>query len=251
LQKLDSYVFCPECQKIFKGWDVITSCDQHSLDGLNFSGIFMLQNLLTSEDAKKIVSEVKWDRSQSGRSKKNYGPKVNFKKRKLRLEFFEGFSECALEVRKRLNDVEIIKDFKIVEECFLEYDVARGSHIEPHMDDCWIWGERIVTVNLIGETVLNFTKHFPTYSQQYNLDCIDEFKDQLIGGPLCEFIPDDILVRIPMPAQSLIVIYGSPRYQFEHSVLREDIRDRRVCIAYREFTKPYLHLSENFASSSK
>lgn len=105
-----------------------------------------------------------------------------------------------------------------------------------------------MTVNCIGETVLNFTKHFPTYSQQYNLDCIDEFKDQLIGqlkDP--SSIPDDILVRIPMPAQSLIVIYGSPRYQFEHSVLREDIIDRRVCIAYREFTKPYLHLSEHFA----
>lgn len=108
-------------------------------------------------------------------------------------------------------------------------------------------GERIVTVNCIGDSVLTFTKHFPTYPQQYNLDCIEEFKDQLMGPLLnSNSIPDNILIRIPMPAQSLILIYGSPRYQYEHSVLREDINDRRVCIAYREFTKPYLNLCEHF-----
>lgn len=227
---------------------MITSCDQHGTEGLEFSGIKIHKSFLTKSEAEKIVTEIdssSWDQSQSGRLKKNYGPKVNFKKRKLRPEFFEGFSECAGELRKRLTDVDIIKDFKVVEECFLEYDMTRGSHIEPHLDDCWVWGERIVTVNLIGDTVLCFTKHFKTYDQQYNIDCVDDFKDELIG-PLSEYIPDDILVRIPMPAQSLIVIYGSPRYQFEHSVLREDINDRRVCIAYREFTKPYLHLSDNF-----
>jgi DNA N6-methyl adenine demethylase len=35
-------------------------------------------------------------------------------------------------------------------------------------------------------------------------------------------------------------MYGPPRYQWEHSVLREDITSRRVCIAYREFTPKYL-----------
>lgn len=39
---------------------------------------------------------------------------------------------------------------------------------------------------------------------------------------------------------SLIVLYGPARYQFEHSVLREDIQERRVCLAYREFTPMYL-----------
>lgn len=35
-------------------------------------------------------------------------------------------------------------------------------------------------------------------------------------------------------------MYGAPRYQFEHSVLRKDISTRRVCVAYREFTPMYL-----------
>lgn len=49
-----------------------------------------------------------------------------------------------------------------------------------------------------------------------------------------------MVIRIPMPNRSLIVLYGPPRYQWVHSVLREDITSRRVCIAYREFTTPYL-----------
>lgn len=40
--------------------------------------------------------------------------------------------------------------------------------------------------------------------------------------------------------RSLLVIYGEPRYHWEHCILREDITSRRVCIAYREFTPPYL-----------
>lgn len=108
-------------------------------------------------------------------------------------------------------------------------------------------GERIVTVNCIGDSVLTFTKHFPTYPKQYNLDCVEEFKEHLLE-PLHDptTVPANMLIRIPMPARSLLIIYGSPRYQFEHSVLREDISERRVCIAYREFTPNYLNLCEHF-----
>lgn len=35
-------------------------------------------------------------------------------------------------------------------------------------------------------------------------------------------------------------MYGESRYHWEHCILREDITSRRVCIAYREFTPPYL-----------
>lgn len=68
-------------------------------------------------------------------------------------------------------------------------------------------------------------------SKKYNLEDVD------IDLP--EEVPD-ICVRIPQPARSLVVIYGSARYQWLHSVLRRDIKERRVCIALREFTKRYL-----------
>jgi alkylated DNA repair protein alkB family protein 4 len=48
------------------------------------------------------------------------------------------------------------------------------------------------------------------------------------------------VVRVPMPRRSLLVMYGPARYLWEHSVLREDVLQRRVCLAYREFTPTYL-----------
>lgn len=53
-------------------------------------------------------------------------------------------------------------------------------------------------------------------------------------------VPEDIVVRIPMPRRSLLVIYGSPRYDWEHRVLRDDVCERRLCLAYREFTPHFL-----------
>lgn len=44
--------------------------------------------------------------------------------------------------------------------------------------------------------------------------------------------------------RSLLVLYGEPRYHWEHSILREDIASRRVCIAYRELTPTYLPKGE-------
>lgn len=69
-------------------------------------------------------------------------------------------------------------------------------------------------------------------NNKYNLKDVD-FTDLPAEVP-------DICVRIPQPARSLVVIYGSARYQWLHSVLRRDIKERRVCIALREFTKRYL-----------
>lgn len=91
---------------------------------------------------------------------------------------------------------------------------------------------------MVGQSVLTLTKHTPLYSKQYNLDLVDEYQNQLLC-PLADIIDDNIVVRVPMPPKSVMVLYGPPRYQFEHSVLREDIVTRRVAIAYREFTKPY------------
>ena len=56
------------------------------------------------------------------------------------------------------------------------------------------------------------------------------------------------VVRIPLPRRSLLVLYGQPRYKWEHCILRRDITSRRIVIAYREFTPTYL---PNGAEESK
>ena len=38
----------------------------------------------------------------------------------------------------------------------LEYDEDRGSNISPHFDDFWLWGERIIGINLLTDTVMTF-----------------------------------------------------------------------------------------------
>lgn len=243
-QNLDFHVYCIDCSKVFRGWNTYNSCQDHkSLTGQDFSGVFVQRDWLLPHEASKLVegvdNDLGWDASQSGRRKKNHGPKVNFKKKKLAVGKFEGFPELTKFVRKKFAQVELLQDFKSIEECYLEYEISRGAHIEPHIDDCWIWGERIVTVNCVGDSVLTLTKHNPLYPKQYNIDLVEEYKNKLIS-PLVESIADDVVIRIPMPVLSLLVLYGPPRYQYEHSVLREDITSRRVAIAYREFTIPYL-----------
>lgn len=105
-------------------------------------------------------------------------------------------------------------------------------------------------MNCIGESVLTMTKHVPLYEQQYNIDLIEQYKNQLIS-PLNEPIADNIVVRIPMPENSVLVLYGPPRYQYEHSVLREDIVSRRVAIAYREFTIPYQKNNNQYSEAEE
>ena len=49
--------------------------------------------------------------------------------------------------------------FRAVEQCSIEYRPETGASIEPHIDDCWIWGERIVQLNCLSETTLTLTPY--------------------------------------------------------------------------------------------
>ena len=53
---------------------------------------------------------------------------------------------------------DVVDGFEPVEVNVLEYHSERGSNIAPHMDDMWLWGERIFGINLLAETVMTFTK---------------------------------------------------------------------------------------------
>jgi len=70
------------------------------------------------------------------------------------------------------------------------------------VDDCWIWGERVVTVNCLGDSVLTLTPYEVQQSGKYNLDLVASYEDELLA-PL---LTDDQLatfegkvLRIPMP----------------------------------------------------
>lgn len=76
-------------------------------------------------------------------------------------------------------------------------------------------------------------------TKRYNLPVVNSYASEL-KLPLATLEQlhsfDAMLIKVPMPNRSLIVMYGMPRYQFEHSVLRTDINTCLICITFREFS---------------
>lgn len=88
----------------------------------------------------------------------NYGPKTNFKKMKLAHGNFKGFPAYSKFVQDKFKTTPLLEDFQTIEQCSLEYDPYKGASIDPHIDDCWIWGERVVTVNCLSDSVLTLVR---------------------------------------------------------------------------------------------
>ncbi|KAK2579294.1 hypothetical protein KPH14_008252 [Odynerus spinipes] len=241
LQEKPSYIYCPHCDKAWPGWDIelYKQHPHHIGDAIDYPGVFIELDFLSTEETTTLIKsldKLPWEPSQSGRRKQNFGPKCNFKKRKLRMGTFNGFPQTTEFVQKKLSEVPILNKFRTVEQCTLEYNPERGASIDPHIDDCWIWGERVVTVNVLGNSALTMTPYIGPITR-YNLDYVENYSSDVSNKIEMK---EDIVVRLPLPAKSLMVLYGPARYSWEHSILREDVTRRRVCLAYRELTPPYL-----------
>ncbi|GAB1865997.1 Alkylated DNA repair protein alkB-like protein 4 [Camponotus japonicus] len=257
LQKSKSYVYCPYCDKSSPGWDIDEYKKHPYHDGnlIDYPGVYIKLNFLNEDEAKKLMEALDylpWQASQSGRRKQNFGPKCNFKKRKLQLGTFNGFPKTTQFVQNKFAEIPLLHGFRTVEQCSLEYDPKRGASIDPHIDDCWIWGERIVTVNILGDSVLTMTPYRGPI-MRYNLDCVSSY-NSILEKDFCnntQINIDDNIVRLPMPARSLMILHGPARYQWEHSILRQDITSRRICLAYRELTPPYLENGEHHKEASE
>lgn len=113
------------------------------------------------------------------------------------------------------------------------------SSLTYTLDICY----RIVTVNLLSDSVLTLTPYRGDI-KRYNLELAPVQYHAQSTAP-------DVAVRVPMPRRSLLVLTQQARYGWEHFVLREDVKDRRVCLAYREFTPPYLPGGEDYARSEE
>lgn len=155
----------------------------------------------------------------------NFGPKCNFKKRKLRLGSFDGFPRSTRFVQQKFSGVPVLKDFQTVEQCTLEYNPLRGASIDPHIDDCWIWGERIVTVNVMGDSVLTMTPYHGPDSK-YNLKSVAKYpgacRTLQFNGNSENGCVEDVAVRLPMPEGSLMVLYGDARWKSFHALYVAD-----------------------------
>ncbi|XP_060072680.1 alpha-ketoglutarate-dependent dioxygenase alkB homolog 4-like [Ylistrum balloti] len=205
------------CEFCGKAWSDSSSPWKHHPDHhgtpVEFPGIKIIQNFVSEEEEKHISEEiyrVPFAVSQSGRRKQDYGPKVNFKKKKLKCDVFTGLPSFSELLYRRMKEVKELKDFTPVELCNLEYSPLRGSAIDPHFDDFWLWGERLVTLNLLSDTFLYFVKD-----------------------------GEDMEVKVPLYQRSLIIVYGQARHIWKHGIHREDITEDRIAITLRELSDEF------------
>jgi len=137
---------------------------------------------------------------------------VNFKRQKVKLGHFNGLPAFSKVLVERMNSsMPELQDFVPVELCALEYCPERGSAIDPHLDDEWLWGERLVTLNLLSPTLLTFS--LPS--------CATE-------------------ILVPLPQRSLVVVGGPARHSWLHSIKRQHIVSRRVGVTLRELSSEFL-----------
>jgi alkylated DNA repair protein alkB family protein 4 len=177
-----------------------------------FTGFYKISGLLNSTEINYIINELgksNWIPSQSGRKKQDYGPIINYKKKKIKQSDIQ-FPEYKILLQKKLNEIEILNDFNIDEIGNLYYEEAMGAHIDPHIDHYWIWGNRIVGINLLSDTIL-------TFSIQLD-DKLYEIDFEIGNG-------------------DVYVMSEESRYIWKHSVKKEHIKSDRIVITLREFAK--------------
>lgn len=181
------------------------------------------------------------------------------------------------------SEVEELRGFRPAELCNLDYSPARGSAIDPHMDDDWIWGERLVTLNLLSPTYLTFydnvnsVKSSPSHSgtpttkvltfstlQLYysefghavkcgrNFACARNPFENLGYAPTkFNYWLTIVQVCVPLPQRSLVIVQGSSRYQWQHSIHREHICSRRLATTLRELTADFLPRGRFYETAGK
>ena len=196
-------VFCLNCSSNLRCEHYPSNCGNELLKGVS-----VYEDFISSAEEKELVSEIDklpWSASQSGRCKQDFGPRANYKKQKLNLNGFVGLPRFSQYLRERVLTLENMKDFIAVEQCNLDYKPEVGSSIDPHRDDCWLWGERIVIINLLSDTIMNFTS-------------------------------ETSLVNVPLPQRSVLIMSGDARCKWMHSIDRDSIKVRRISVTFRELS---------------
>ena len=153
----------------------------------------------------------------------DFGPKVNFKRHKVKNGRFSGLPPFSQPLYGRMQTVDILKDFLPVEQCHLEYTPERGSAIDPHFDDFWLWGDRLVTVNLLSDTYLYF---------------------------ICDEFPS-VEVKVLLKPRSLVVVSGAARQKWKHGIHRCDIHKKRLALTFRELSEEFLEGGDKYTDGKE
>ncbi|XP_068126367.1 alpha-ketoglutarate-dependent dioxygenase alkB homolog 4 [Hyperolius riggenbachi] len=251
-QKTRSFIYIPE-----RG--IAQGIENTYLAGwwFPFPGVSLIEDFVTEDEEMEMVQIMdkdEWRPSQSGRRKQDFGPKVNFKKQKIRVGAFTGLPSFSKVLWERMKTHKVLEGFLPVEQCNLDYNSDRGSAIDPHFDDSWLWGERLVSLNLLADTVLTMTHSstdtlqitsgiFPSNNNDSN--CASKIhgvlqESTIPSGAHTALIPlAEVEVAIHLPRRSMVILYGDARYDWKHAIHRENIMKRRVCSTFRELSSEF------------
>ncbi len=235
----DSVWMCPQCRKQFKSAAFIVECKDHNgleeyansnsfIDGLEIWPDFITEveeaSLIEFLDRQPSDSAangeaIGWRPSQSGRRKQDFGPAPNFKQRKCKLRpgveglpkplafFLRRVSSTMTQWGRNGHQSPLIGDeFRVAEASSLDYtaDASRAS-LDPHIDDEWLWGERIAGISLLSTAPMTFVRR-------------------------------DCTVLVALPRRALFGMRGPARHEWLHGIAGEHVLSRRVSITVREFS---------------
>ncbi|CAL8098492.1 unnamed protein product [Calicophoron daubneyi] len=233
--------FCAKCGKAHSAQSHSCGTENDEL-GFPFYGVRLYPEFISSQEEQQLLERIDqnpWSLSQSGRRKQDYGPKVNFKRERVSVGRFTGLPAYSRFIVQRINQAistgsDEEPEFSPVELCNLEYYPARGACIVPHSDDAWLWGDRLITLNICSPTVLTFT--LPSGGSS---ELMSHLENSCKSADL--FQTNRILaVRVPLARRSLVIVDGPARYTWLHEIRRSDICDRRIAITFRELSRTFL-----------
>ncbi|XP_055462589.1 alpha-ketoglutarate-dependent dioxygenase alkB homolog 4 isoform X1 [Psammomys obesus] len=238
-QKKYHFLYCPDT-----GWAMGAEDSDFEGWAFPFPGVTLIKGFVTPEEEAEMVRLMDndpWKLSQSGRRKQDYGPKVNFRKQKLRMAGFQGLPRFSQKVVQRMGLYPGLEDFQPVEQCNLDYSPERGSAIDPHLDDAWLWGERLVTLNLLSATVVSMASEAPgSLLLSSDPSVGPDTSEGNIMTPSRTVSCQEVEVAISVPCRSLLMLTGPARHQWTHAIHRRHIKARRVCITFRELSGAFL-----------
>ncbi|CBH15701.1 hypothetical protein, conserved [Trypanosoma brucei gambiense DAL972] len=210
---------CCACKTVFEtAGGVLKCCGDHkgfiARTDIELSGLTIQPGFVSPNEEEYLVAFfdnpapfAAWKVSQSGRRKQEYGPKANFKKRKLKVGDFRALPHQMKTTLDRVRSFvaeQTMREYCIVEVSVLEY-TAECSCLDPHIDDTWLWGDRIGGLNLLDDVTLTFVS------------------------------ADEVAVTVFVPRGAFFLLTGVSRYEWMHGIRREDVKNRRVSVTFREF----------------
>lgn len=230
---------CIECGGVFDKPLVLGCSDHEALHrtGLVLSGVFVVKDFVSAAEEESLISFLDcptepfapWQDSLSGRRKHEFGPKKNFKKKKVKPADLAAMPLALRPILQRVStETERLTgtQYEIAEASALEYVEKRASNIDPHIDDTWLWGERIGGINLLEDCAMTFVNK------------------------------DGAAVEVHLPRRCYFLMSGDSRYVWMHGIRPDSVKNRRVSITLRELSceisanqaiaRPILNAAANF-----